>query len=253
MNIDSPGVEALEPGFDREVFGAAGFETDRGARAAFGVDFTGGAGLSANGSGLRSDLVSDGDFGSVLARGRFFFSGMPVEIIPSVGGCDQLASFIALHVELHEPTANAKIPRSEDPKASLASAATRFAGQGVKETQIQAPLDHELLASVFLWLPVRRPLAGGDGRTCHVSGWRWRHPGVCSGSRRTFFSARRGTQAGRSSTSRALPEYCSGENASRFLPLRPFDSAILCAFDEDVVLQDEDHPARLAPARQPGT
>jgi len=111
MNIDSPGVEALEPGFDREVFGAARFETDRGARAAFGVPFTGDAGLSANGSGLLSDLISDGDFGSVLADGRFFFSGMPVEIIPSVGGCDQLASSIALQCR----TARVGCPFRGDP------------------------------------------------------------------------------------------------------------------------------------------
>ena len=71
--------------FAREVFGAAGFETGLKARGALGAGFAADAGLSPKGRGLLSALVSDGDVGGVLADGRFFFSGMPVEIIPSVG------------------------------------------------------------------------------------------------------------------------------------------------------------------------
>jgi hypothetical protein len=78
------------------------------------VDVTGDAGLSSTGNGLLSDLLSDGDFGSVLTGGRFFFSGMPVEIIPSVGGCDQLASFSAL--QCRTARAHGKRRRIEDPK-----------------------------------------------------------------------------------------------------------------------------------------
>jgi len=88
MNIDRPGFEPLDPRLDREVIGAARFETDLGA-GAFGVAFADDAEVSSTGRGVFSDLISDGDRGGVLAVGRFFFSDMPVEIIPSVGGCDQ--------------------------------------------------------------------------------------------------------------------------------------------------------------------
>jgi hypothetical protein len=90
MNIDRPGFEVLASRFGREVLGAAGFETDFGARA-FGVGFADDAGVSSTGRGVLSGLVSDGDRGGVLAVGRFFFSGMPDGIIPSLGRCNQLA------------------------------------------------------------------------------------------------------------------------------------------------------------------
>jgi hypothetical protein len=110
MNIDRPGFEPLDPRLDREVIGAARFETDLGA-GTFGVAFADDAEVSSTGGGVFSDLISDGDRGGVLAVGRFFFSDMPVEIIPSVGGCDQLASSIALQC----PTARAH-GKPEDPK-----------------------------------------------------------------------------------------------------------------------------------------
>jgi len=110
MNIDRPGFEPLDPRLDREVIGAARFETDLGA-GTFGVAFADDAEVSSTGRGVFSDLISDGDRGGVLAVGRFFFSDMPVEIIPSVGGCDQLASSIALQC----PTARAH-GKPEDPK-----------------------------------------------------------------------------------------------------------------------------------------
>jgi hypothetical protein len=90
MNIDRPGFELLGPCSDRKVVGVAGCETDLGARA-FGVGFADDAEFASTGRAVLSDFVSDGDLGGVLAVGRFFFSGMPVEIIPSVGRCDQLA------------------------------------------------------------------------------------------------------------------------------------------------------------------
>ena len=46
----------------------------------------------------------------------------------------------------------------------LTSAATRFARQGSRGTQIQAALDHELFVSVSLGLPCR-PAAGRRRRT----------------------------------------------------------------------------------------
>jgi len=62
------------------------------------------------------------------------------------------------------PTAeNAKIRRSEDTKLSCAFAATRFARQGVRESQMQAALDHELFAFAIVELPGGRPKAGGGG------------------------------------------------------------------------------------------
>jgi hypothetical protein len=123
MNIDSPGVDALAAGFDREVFETTGFETDLGGRAAFGVGFAGDAGLSSNGSGLLSDLISDGDRGGVLAGGRFFFSGMPDGIIPSVGGYDQLASYTVPHCRIAR--ADGKTRRIEDPKIRRVQARVR--------------------------------------------------------------------------------------------------------------------------------
>src|SRR5262245_41644198 len=115
MKIDRPGFEVLDCRFDRAGFGVAGPEADPGARS-FAVDFAGGAGLSSKGRGLLSDLISDGDLGGVLGVGRFFFSGMPAEIIPSVGGRDQLASCIVIQYRTHEATATSKNRRSEDPK-----------------------------------------------------------------------------------------------------------------------------------------
>jgi len=63
-----------------DALGALGFEVDLADRAGF----------STTGRGLLVARVVFGAFGAVLEPGRFLFSGMPPEIIPSVGGCDQL-------------------------------------------------------------------------------------------------------------------------------------------------------------------
>jgi hypothetical protein len=51
---------------------------------------------------------------------------------------------------MHAPTVTSKIRRIEDPKLWLASAATRFARQVVRESQIQAALARDLFVSVIL-------------------------------------------------------------------------------------------------------
>jgi hypothetical protein len=69
--------------------GAAVLDDALGARG-FGVDLADRAGFSTAGRGLLAERVVFGIFGAVLEPVRFLFSGMPLEIIPSVGGCDQL-------------------------------------------------------------------------------------------------------------------------------------------------------------------
>ena len=70
----------------------------------------------------------------------------------------------------YEPTATSKMRRYEDTKLRFASAATRFARQTARESQIQAALDHELFVSAIPELSVCRPQAGGDAGVRLASG-----------------------------------------------------------------------------------
>jgi hypothetical protein len=113
MNIDRPGFETLPS--DRIALGAAILETDRAALG-FDEDFAAGSGFPAGEEDFFAEWVFDGSRGDVLVAGRFLFSGMPLEIIPSVGGCDQRTSAPST-VELHGPTAFAsKNRRNEESK-----------------------------------------------------------------------------------------------------------------------------------------
>ena len=149
----------LDCRFDRAGFGVAGPEADPGARS-FAVDFAGGTGLSSKGRGLLSDLISDGDLGGVLGVGRFFFSGMPAEIIPSVAGCDQLASDTPFTVELHEPTANTKNRRSEDPKVVGSRPPPRTSRVG----ELESDKYKQLAINCCLYLSLSAPPMPAVGR-----------------------------------------------------------------------------------------
>jgi hypothetical protein len=86
MNIDRPGFETLSS--DRTALGAAILENDRAL--GFDEDFVAGSGFSAGEEDFFAERVFDGSGGDVRVAGRFLFSGMPLGIIPSLDGCDQL-------------------------------------------------------------------------------------------------------------------------------------------------------------------
>jgi hypothetical protein len=83
MNIDRPGFETLPS--DRIALGTVILETDRAALG-FDEDFVAGSGFPAGEEDFFAERVFDGSRGDVRVAGRFLFSGMPLEIIPSVGG-----------------------------------------------------------------------------------------------------------------------------------------------------------------------
>jgi len=73
------------------------------------------------------------------------------------------------------PTAKreeAKKRRNEDTKLLYASVATRFARQRVRESQIQAALDHELFVSAILGLAGGRPKGRRRRTPVSLPGWR---------------------------------------------------------------------------------
>jgi|SRR5882672_11198525 len=89
MNIDKPGPDPRPLGIARTTFDVeAGVFGARGFAAGLSVDDA----FSSGAAGFFAERLVAGDPAGVRGAGRFLFSAMRLEIIPSVGGRDQCTS-----------------------------------------------------------------------------------------------------------------------------------------------------------------